>query len=301
MADKGKLIIYLGGGAMSGTYGAGVLKGIQENNFTDSIESIYAGSVGVVNAAYLLSQQPELGPTVYFEDLQKGFIYPWNLFIGTWDLVKNRFIKPIKKEAAHNVVDINYVCNIFAQKKKIDLEVIAKNTVGFYIKVLNIDTGEVEYKNFKDYPTLNLIRAGITVKPYFFEETKIEGKRYIDATMKEPLGIEYLLNRYPGRKIVVILNEPIKRGLRHYLKNIVEGLVSSLYPYEISLFKFFLKREGLLRKDIKICLNNKERVLLLHPYFTGRARPRSTNLAVLKKTFEYGKSDSIKILEFINK
>jgi len=298
MDTQEKIIMYLGGGAMSGTYGAGVLKGIQENNFTDSIEAIYAGSVGVINAGYLLSNQAELGPTIYFEDLQDGFIFPSHLFIGTMDLIVNRFIKSIRKEDARNVVNINYVYDILTRKKRLDIETIAKSPVDLYIKLLDVDTGNIEYKLFRENPTIDLIKAAITIKPYFFEETVIDGRRYIDATIKEPMGIDYLLQKYPGRKIVVVLNEPIKRGLRHYLKNFVEGTVSSLYSYPISLFGIFLRREGLLRKDIQKCLNNKN-ILLLHPDFPGRARPRSTKPAVLEQTFEYGKKDFTKILSFI--
>lgn len=296
--ENEKIIVYLGGGAMSGCYGAGVLKGLYDKSLVNSIESIYAGSVGAINAAYLLSGQAEIGPTIYFEDLQKDFIFPWNIFIGTFDLIKNRFIKRIKKKEAHNVVDINYVYEILSKIKPVNLDAIKNNPVNLYIKILNIDTGETEYKNFRDCPELDLLRASITIKPYFFEETIINGKCYVDATIKEPLGIEYLLNKYPNRKIVVIINEPIKRGLRHYFKNFIEGAVSSLYPYKISLFKILLARENIIRKDIQLCLENKN-ILLLYPNFIGRSRPRTTKLAVIKRTFEQGLEDSKKIISFI--
>src|SRR3989344_5499011 len=272
---KEKIIVYLGGGAMSGCYGAGVLKGLHDHKYIDSIEAIYANSVGSLNAAYLLSNQAELGSTIYFEDLREGFIFPWNLFTGIIDLIRNRFLGKIKKENAHNVVDINYVYNILDKRKTLDINTIKNNPINLFVKVLNIETGEIEYKSFKDYPTLDLLKAAITIKPYFFEETLLNGKYYIDASIKEPIGIEYLLNKYPNRKIIVALNEPIIRGLRHYFKNFVEGIVSSLYPYKVSLFDFYQDRENLIRKDIKTCLDN-EKILLLDPNFSGRTRPRTT-------------------------
>ncbi len=293
-----KIVLYLGGGAMSGTYGAGVLKGLHDNNFVEQIEAIYAGSVGVLNTAYLLSNQAEIGPTIYFEDLQKGFLFPFNIFWGTIDLIYNRFIRKIKN-STHNVVNIDYVYNVIANIKPIDIEVIKNNPIEFYIKVLRVDTGETEYKSFKEHPTLDLLKAAITVKPYYFNETIVNGKRFIDGTIKEPLGIDFLINKYPNRKIVVILNEPINRGLRHYVKNFVEGFVSSLYPYNISLFKIFNQREGRIRKDIKTCQNNNN-ILLVYPNFIGRTRPRTTKLSVLKKTFDQGMIDSKKIINFTN-
>ena len=66
--DK-KFIVYLGGGAMSGVYGAGVLKGLHNLSLVSDIEAIYSGSVGSLNAAYSLSGQIELGPTIYLEKI----------------------------------------------------------------------------------------------------------------------------------------------------------------------------------------------------------------------------------------
>lgn len=290
--------MYLGGGAMSGCYGAGVLKGLYNHKFVDNIEAIYTTSVGSLNASYLLSNQAEIGPTIYFEDLQKGFIYPYNLFIGILDLIWNRFIKNIKNDDAHNVVDINYVYDILSRKKALNLDAIKNNPVDLFIKVLDVDSGEISYKSFKEYPTLDLLKASITIKPYFFEETTIDGSRYIDASIKEPLGIEHLLNKYPDRKILIVLNEPIVRGFRHHLKNLIEGIVSGLYPYKISLFRFYKNRESLIRKDIEICLKNKN-ILLLYPNLNNRTRPRTTDSSRVKETFDSGVSDSRKIIDFI--
>ena len=297
---KEKIIVYLGGGAMSGVYGAGVLKGLHDLSLVNSIEAIYTGSVGSINAAYLLSNQTEIGPTIYFEDLQNGFIFPLNIFTGTFDLIMNRFIKRIQSEKAHNVVDINYVYNILKNKKPLDLCAIKDSPIALYIKILNIDTGEIKYESFKDCPNLDLLKASISIKPYYFDETLIGKNHYVDGTIKEPLGIEYLLSKYPNRKILVVLNEPTKRGLRHYFKNFIEASVSSLYPYKISLFKIFIVRENFLRKDIRICLNNKN-ILLPHPNFKHRVRPRTTNPSILKRNFNHGMEDSQNVLSFINK
>ncbi|MBX4181378.1 hypothetical protein KW807_00755 [Candidatus Parcubacteria bacterium] len=294
-----KIIMYLGGGAMSGCYGAGVLKGLYDQSGTSSIEAVYTGSVGALNAAYLLSDQVEIGPTIYFEDLQHGFILPFNLFRGTLDLVFNRFIYRIKEEKAHNVVNVNYICEIITTQKHLDFEKIRNNPIELYVKILNVETGEVEYKSFKDHPNIDLLKAAIAIKPYFFGQVSIDENMYVDGTIKEPIGIQYILKKYPNKKIVVVLNEPIERRFRHYLKNFVEGLVSSLYPYKISLYKLFMEREDAIRKDIQVCLNNKN-VLLLYPNFRNRTRPRTTELAVIRETFDAGVRDSKKIINFLN-
>ena len=82
------------------------------------------------------------------------------------------------------------------------------------------------------------------------------------------------------------------------MKNLLEGLVSALYPYRAPLFKFFLAREGNIRKDIEICTNSPH-ILLLHPKFAGRARPRTTKMNVLKRTFNEGVTDAAKFEDFV--
>lgn len=51
MENNEKIIVYLGGGAMSGVYGAGVLKGMHDLSLVENVEAIYGSSVGALNAA----------------------------------------------------------------------------------------------------------------------------------------------------------------------------------------------------------------------------------------------------------
>ena len=184
-----KFIIYLGGGAMSGVYGAGVLKGLHSLSLASNIEAIYTASVGSLNAAYFLSGQIELGPTIYWEDLQRGFIFPQNIFYGTMDLFVNRLVKKLKTDQVHHVIDIDYAMRVISEIKLLDLGAILKNPIDLFIKVLNIRTGQLQYLRFRDLPTFHLIRAAICINPYYFGSVAIDGEYYIDGTIKEPLGI----------------------------------------------------------------------------------------------------------------
>lgn len=296
--DK-RFVVYLGGGAMSGVYSAGVLRGLHNLSLDSGIEAIYSGSVGSLNAAYLLSGQIELGPTIYWEDLERNFIFPENVFYGTLDLIVNRFIRKLEPHKVRSVVDIDYAMRIVSGVKPLNMDNIQKNPTELFVKVLSLRTGRLVYLRFRDFPSFNLFRAAICIKPHFFGLAMVGDEYYIDGTIKESLGIGYLLDRYPNRKIVVVLNEPIERGIRHYIKNWVEGTVGSLYPYDISLFDLFIQREKQLRSDIKLCLRN-ENVLLLYPNFSSRARPRTTSPTILKATFSGGINDSEKVDWFIN-
>jgi len=127
LSEDDKFIIYLGGGAMSGVYGAGVLNGLHSLSLASNIEAIYTASVGSLNAAYFLSGQIELGPTIYWEDLQRDFIFPQNIFYGTRDLFVNRFVKKLKTDQVHHVIDIDYAMRVISEIKLLDLGAILKN------------------------------------------------------------------------------------------------------------------------------------------------------------------------------
>jgi len=294
-----KFIIHLGGGASAGVYSAGVLTGLHNLSLASNVEAIYTVSVGAINAAYFLSGQVELGPTIYWENLQRGFIFPKNILFGTMDLFVNRFVKKLETDEVRHVVDIDHIMQVISEVKPLNCGAILANPTDLFMKVLNTRTGQLRYLKFRDFPTFNLIKAAICINPYYFGSVMIDGDYYIDGTVQEPLGISYLLERYPGRKIIVVSNEPIERGFKYSIKNITEGAVGSLYPYKISLFKLFIRREQLLRANIKLCLDNKN-VLLLHPDFSNRALSRTTSPAILKETFYRGISDSEKVRIFLD-
>ena len=78
-----KLAILWGGGAMRGTYGAGVALGFYLMGYREVFDQYFGISAGAANAAYLLSNQSDFGLTIYLEDLKKpDFINIWRALAG---------------------------------------------------------------------------------------------------------------------------------------------------------------------------------------------------------------------------
>ena len=294
-----KVVLYCGGGAMSGVFGAGVLTSLQEMNFYDKIGTIYAGSAGAFNAAYFLTRQSKLGSSIYYEDLVNNFVKSFNVPIGILQLFWNRYVSQLYK--INNVVNIDYIFEIIKHKKILDAERIKKQNIKFYTKLLNTSNGEIKYFDVrKSKNPLDILKATVSVKPYYFSSVDIDGREYIDGTIKEPIGLSYLIKKYPKTKIVIIINEPVSRGFRHYIKNCMEGSVAALYPYKMNLFRMFMEREKSVRNDIKLALSNK-RVLIVHPPNNNPTVPRTTNYSKLITTYEMGKKEAMKIESFLKK
>lgn len=294
---QNKVILYLGGGSMSGIFGAGVVTSLQKMNFYDKIEAIYAGSAGVMNGAYFLAEQSELGSSVYYEDLTTNFIFPYNVPVGIIQRFWNKYINELPIKKICNAVDIDYVIDIIKNKKPLNTKSIKKQKINFYAKLLNISDGDIEYVDVRKHDTLMVLKAAVSITPYYFPSQKINGKEYIDGTIKEPIGLRFLLNEYPNNKIIIVINEPIIRGLRHYAKNFLEGVVAR--SMHRSLFKFFINREKSVRNDIKLAFSNK-RVLLIHPPKNNPTVPRTTDYSKLITTYEMGIKEAEKIKDFID-
>ena len=294
---KPKIILYLGGGAMSGIFSAGVLTKLLELDAYPRIEAIYAGSSGAINGAYFLTKQQF--SSVYYEELTHDFILPPRVFVGLMQLLWNRYIRVLPDEKARNVVNINFAFDIFRNKKPLDIGKLKEQRIPFYAKLLNVATGEIVYMDVRNNgDPLRCLKAAACVKPYYFSTQMIDGKEYIDGTIKEPIGLTYLLERHPHCEIVVIINEPIRREFRHTVKVFLEGVSASLYPYPVHLFSYFMKRERLLKDDIKIAMNNP-RVLLVSPPSNNPTVPRTVDPSKLKITYQMGLKEAEKIRNFL--
>jgi len=292
------VIVYIGGGGMAGVYGAGVLKGINDLGLGKMIETIYAGSAGALDAAYFLSGQHDLGSSIYWEDLCDNFIFPLHVFLGTYDLFINRFVRPLKDTEVRSVINIDYLLSIMSNIKPLNLETLATNKINLFVKLLNLRSGEVVYVRAQDKCLMELFHAAINIKPFYFPDTYFEGELFVDGTIKEPIGIQSIVTRHPNRKIIVIINEPQRRGTRHHLKNFLEGAVASLYPTPISLFRIFMAREGCLRRDLDYCFQDKN-ILVISPNHKYRVVPKTTNPQRLKNTFLNGIEDAKAVIPFI--
>lgn len=292
--------MYLGGGAMAGVFSGGVLNALDKLDFQENVEAVYAVSAGALNAAYFLTKQTDLGSSIYLEDLPGRFILPFKIPLGLFQLFWNRFIKNLSPESKiYNVIDVDYLFNVVKNKKRLDISELKKQKINFYIKLLNISTGDCEYLNIRDGNPLMILRAAVDVKPYYFPYQIINKNSYVDGGIKEQFGIDYLLDKYPRNKIIAIFNEPIYRRMKYNVKNFLEGLISTLYPYKVSLFKFFRNREYLMKIDIAKALDNP-RVLLIYPPRRNGILQLTKKPRRLMKHHQLGIKEAKEILDFIN-
>jgi len=292
MSNNKKIILYLDGGAMSGVFCAGVLTTFQDLNIYSHIEAVYAASAGAFNAPYFLTRQSRLGSSIYWENLTKDFILPRNLPLG---ILQRIFYKRIPKDRIKNVIDVDYLLKIAKNVKPLDTEKIGQ--IPFYIKVLNIKTSQNKYILADSRNIFDLLKTSICVAPYTFESTLINKEHYIDGTIREPIGLKYLLDKYPDKRIVIVSNRRGDSKFRHKIKSFFEGIMAWLM-YGKGFYKMFMERDKLADNDIWLAKNNKN-VLLIYASDDCPVRPSTTNGKKLEIAYEMGRKAGLGIKDFL--
>jgi len=293
---KRDVILFLGGGAMAGVFGAGIVTRLQEANVYDKIHSIYSSSAGAFNMAYFLSKQTSLGSTIYWEDLPGRLITPFKGFIGIIQRIWNRYIKKIHYKSISNAINIDVLMKVAKTKKKINVKTILKNPIKGYIKVFDTKENKVKYLDIKPDVFKKLYEA-VSLAPYYFPNPK---NRYIDGGGMDLVNFEELRKIHKGKKIIICLNYNEKRigtkldGLRKYFEGIV---INFMYPRR-GLYKYFYSVRKRFLKDLKLVSEDKK-ALLIHPPRKSFSKQSTSNPKRLKETYKLGKKEAEKILSFI--
>ncbi len=292
MTDK--FVLYLGGGSMSGIFGAGIVTRLQEENVYDKIESIFCASAGAFNGAYFLSKQTELGSSIYYEDLIDGFIFPWKILSGTSQRFWDRYVKSIEREKIHNPINIDFLMDVSRNKKILDVDAVKNNSIPTYAKVFDLEEDKIKYVDLKN-DVFKSLKEAVSVVPYYFPP---KDQNNIDGGLIERIGFDCLKNNYSNSKIVFCINCFPKLDFKRNLRHSLEGTVTS-FMYENSSIKYLLKNEGEnFMQDVEKIRGDKKS-LLIHPPQDNPTNNGTTNPDKLRATWKMGKKEAEKILEFI--
>lgn len=264
---------------MRGVFGAGVATAFQEQNIYPKISAVYGASAGVMIGAYFLSRQTKLGSSIFCEDLGEEFISSKDFLIGVWQRFQDEFIKTVPQNKLRDAVNFNYLMNVVTNKKHLDTTQIISQDIPLYVKLFNLDTHAIEYIDARRLDILKILRAGINVFPYVHGITLIDRKRYIDAAIIDIIGLDYLIQKHPSEKIIIVVNRQIDRKLRYRIKNILEGKFMQWMFDDPTLYNLYASAEDRLVKDIKIIKSDPRFLLIAQEKDIGvRLHTIDTNL-----------------------
>jgi predicted patatin/cPLA2 family phospholipase len=268
---NGNTALYLGGGVMNGVFSTGITTELENADIYDSLSSVYSASAGAYNAAFFLARQSILAARTYWEDLGNGFINPLRFINGT-------------------AVDIDHLDWVVRNTKPLDIDTLEKQDIPFWVKVLNKKTCQVQYLDGTEN-TFNTLKSAVSIVPYYHAR----GQDFVDADIKEPIGLENLLDRNPKSKIILVINHQPERGALFYFENILHGLVGTVSHRELPMMKFFMQKAASYYTDIKRAISD-EQIILIHPPKDNPTRSYTKDPKKLKATWNMGRREAEKIL-----
>ena len=187
---KYKTALIIEGGIFLGVYGAGIAWGLEEIGMTNAFDYVLGISTGTVTGAYFLSQQMEMGTSVFYEDLTDG------------QFLNFRRVK--------SIINMDYLNDIFATKKILATQQIRKARSELLFAVTNIVTGKGEILRAKDedIDILTSIKEAMSLPGFYNKPTPIRGKAYCDGVYGFTNPIAYALEELGCTDVVVVTNRP---------------------------------------------------------------------------------------------
>ena len=274
-----KVVFYFGAGGMSGVFGAGIGTELEESNIYSKIEAIYGCSAGAFNAAYFLARDSRLGSSIYWENLTDG-----------------RFINLRKVLRGNsNAMNIDHLVEVSRSSKVLNLDALRNQSIPFFVKVLNSRTGEVEYHDGKE-DTFSKLKSSASMFPFYWD---VNGQDFIDASLREVIGLESLIRRHPENRIVLVINHQPRLTPAYVLQQYLTGTIAQFRRRDLPFFEYAREKVLAFKKDLERALKD-ERVLLVHPQKESRTLPLTRDRTKLLETYEMGILEAReKILRFL--
>ena len=267
--NNNKVALVLEGGAMRGLYTAGILDVFMENCIkVDTIFGVSAGALFGIN----------------YKSGQIGRALRYNLkyahdrrYMGMYSLI-----------TTGDVMNRDFCFNkLVHELDPLDFETYDNSKVEFYAVVTNIETGKAEYIEISDAKRdMEYLRASGSM-PFVSNLVEIEGNKYLDGAVADPIPIEKALSAGYS-KIIVVQTRPAD-----YTKT------RSRLPYDLVYKKYpeFVKTANEAYINYNETLNlirkyEKEgKILVLRPSEKIKMRRVEKNLKKLQAIYDVGVKD----------
>jgi predicted patatin/cPLA2 family phospholipase len=163
------------GGAMRGVISAGMVSALEDLGYISAFDAVYGSSAGAINAAYFLAGQATLGTTIYYEDINNA-----------------SFIRLGRAAAGRPIVNLGYLLDDVARhRKRLDVARILASSTPLSVLATDVDRRQAHaFGSFADDSALfAALRAGATMPVVAGAPFQHQGRRYLDASLSEPIPL----------------------------------------------------------------------------------------------------------------
>ena len=276
--------LVLEGGGMRALFTAGVLDAFLEKSLCiDTMVSVSAGALFGVN----------------YVSQQKGRAVRYNIkFAGDkrYMSLRNWFKTGNVLDKKFAYYDLPMKLDVFDEKK------FSESNINFYIVLTNIETGKAEYILIKDvFDQMEYLRA-TSALPFASKIIKIDGKKYLDGGITDPVPIDYC-KKMGCDKLIVVLTRPKGK----YKEDKLNWLFKIVYKKYPKLVERLVNMENDYKKTLKkiIELKDKGEIFVIRPdevLDIGRLETNKEKIKeIYNKGLEKGRKEIEKLEKYLNK
>ena len=276
--------LVLEGGGMRALFTAGVLDAFLEKSLCiDTMVSVSAGALFGVN----------------YVSQQKGRAVRYNIkFAGD-----KRYMSLRNWFKTGNVLDKKFAYYDLPMKLDVfDEKTFSESNINFYIVLTNIETGKAEYILIKDvFDQMEYLRA-TSALPFASKIIKIDGKKYLDGGITDPVPIDYC-KKMGCDKLIVVLTRPKGK----YKEDKLNWLFKIVYKKYPKLVERLVNMENDYKKTLKkiIELEDKGEIFVIRPdevLDIGRLETNKEKIKeIYNKGLEKGRKEIEKLEKYLNK
>jgi predicted patatin/cPLA2 family phospholipase len=189
-SDGRKLGLVIEGGAMRSVYSAGGAVALARLGFTDLFDEVYATSAGVMNASYFLSDQPDIGITVYYESCTSRL-----------------FMNPLR---LWKVLDIDYLFDqVITIAKPLDVDKVMASRSKFFVALIDKGSGEglLAEKSTTGTPWVQVLKAATSMPVFYNRTVNVDGRPCMDGGLAIPFPLEQAIAN-GCTDLLVLLSRP---------------------------------------------------------------------------------------------
>lgn len=278
MEQKGlKTAFVLEGGAMRGLYTSGVLDVFMQNNITaDAVYGVSAGALFGMN----------------FKSRQIGRAIRYNLKYAH----EKNYMSIYSLLTTGNIMNKDFCFNkIVNELDKLDFETYKNNPMDFFAVITNVETGKAEYRRIDDAKAgLEIFRATGSM-PFVSKLVEIDGGKYLDGAISDPIPIQKVIDE-GYEKIIVVLTR--SKGYQKPKERNPYNLVYRKYP---NFIKTAFNQPEYYNKTLELIekYENDGRIVVFRPSQNLKIARVEKNLDKLKAIYQLGVDDCTLNLEKI--
>jgi predicted patatin/cPLA2 family phospholipase len=182
--------LLVAGGGMAGVYSGGVAIALHRLGLTHAFDNLVGISAGAAACAYLLSEQPELGTSLYYEEFaSKRFINPYRL---------------------SNMMDIDYLSGELRNGKALDVARLRASRSRLLIGATQVQTGECAMLDVNQEPVdvVSAIAASCSLPGISAGAQCLDDVEYTDGVVSCGLPVSYAVEQLQCTDLLIVLNTP---------------------------------------------------------------------------------------------